>query len=54
MFGNCNGGGGCGCCNNRGLFGICLNDATLIIILIAIWLLCENGGTCGCSGCNCA
>ena len=38
MFGNC-----CNTCcpadSNRGLFGICLNDATLVIILLAIWLL---------------
>lgn len=57
MFGSCgcNNGcnSGCGGCNNRGLFGICLNDCTLIIILIAIWLL-SSGGTCGCSGCDCA
>ena len=42
MFGNC-----CNTCcpadSNRGLFGICLNDATLVIILLAIWLLSSGG-----------
>lgn len=55
MFGNsCN-----TCCpadSNRGLFGICLNDATLIIILLVIWLL-SSGGLygygCGCNTCGC-
>ena len=53
MFGNC-----CNTCcpadSNRGLFGICLNDATLVIILLAIWLLSSGGlsgygGGCGCN-----
>lgn len=56
MFGNC-----CNTCcpadNNRGLFGICLNDATLVIILLAIWLLSSGGlsgysGGCGCNTCG--
>lgn len=52
MFGNC-----CNSCcpadSNRGLFGICLNDATLVIILLAIWLL-SSGGLSGCGGgCGC-
>ena len=53
MFGNCFN----TCCpadSNRGLFGICLNDATLVIILLAIWLLSSGGLSgygCGC-GCN--
>lgn len=49
MFGTCN-----GCCgsNNRGLFGLCLNDSTLIIILVIIWLLSGGYGRgCGC-GCD--
>lgn len=60
MFGTCGCNSGCSGVNNRGLFGICLNDATLIIILIAIWLLTSNGcgysgsarSGCGC-GCGC-
>ena len=48
MFGNC-----CNTCcpadSNRGLFGICLNDATLVIILLAIWLL-SSGGLSGYGG----
>ena len=56
MFGNC-----CNTCcpadSNRGLFGICLNDATLVIILLAIWLLSSGGlsgygGGCGCNTCG--
>lgn len=51
MFGNC-----CNTCcpadSNRGLFGICLNDATLVIILLAIWLL-SSGGRSGCGDCGC-
>lgn len=53
MFGNC-----CNTCcpadSNRGLFGICLNDATLIIVLLAIWLLTSGGlnGGCGCNTCG--
>ena len=51
MFGNC-----CNTCcpadSNRGLFGICLNDATLVIILLAIWLL-SSGGLSGYGGCGC-
>ena len=35
-----------------GLFGICLNDATLVIILLAIWLL-SSGGLSGYGGCGC-
>lgn len=51
MFGNCCN-TGCPADSNRGLFGICLNDATLIIVLLAIWLLTSGGlGGCGC-GCN--
>lgn len=51
MFGNC-----CNTCcpadSNRGLFGICLNDATLVTILLAIWLL-SSGGLSGYGGCGC-
>lgn len=43
MFQNCNNNS---CCCNRGLFGLCLNDCTLIIILIAIWLLSSKGCCC--------
>ena len=54
MFGNC-----CNTCcpadSNRGLFGICLNDAPLIIILL-IWLVSSGGlnlyGGCGCNTCG--
>lgn len=55
MFGNCCN-TGCPADSNRGLFGICLNDATLIIVLLAIWLL-TSGGLggygCGCNTCGC-
>ena len=51
MFGTCCN-NSCPCDSNRGLFGICLNDTTLIIILIAIWLLSGGFGGCGCNTCG--
>ena len=50
MFGNCCN-TSCPADSNRSLFGICLNDTTLIFILLVIWLLSSGGLGCGC-GCN--